>query len=336
MATIKKQLSAANGDLYINRWLIGLYTQRSPLFVPVSALGVQIIARHDSLWDGLNMEISTVMSLVRRFGYSRYCSQAFGSSDYPLGFYSNQHLDGTIYPMVDTPTHVCTFTSSTLTPVFAKAESLASPPYPGAQGSFAKVADTLYYCNGNDANLKKWDGTTVTGWGIQPPAAAPTLTFGAGAGAILSSSLDVAGSGYATNDTGTVNGGTFAATTHPFSSQGDQPVTLRTAILTLVLASAGSPAAAQDFFVPPSGFTVENPVLRHIWAMGMDSSEAPALAQVVLDSIGPRLTWRIRPRRLKSSRQASKSSTWFVPSCVAVKLAPLVAPASARPLSSRN
>ena len=67
-------------------------------------------------------------------------------------------------------------------------------------------------------------------------------------------------------------------------------MTRRTAILTLGLACAGAPAAAQDFFVPPSGFTVENPVLRRIWAMGMDSSEAPALAQVLLDSIGPRLT----------------------------------------------
>jgi len=67
-------------------------------------------------------------------------------------------------------------------------------------------------------------------------------------------------------------------------------VTFRTAIIALILGVAGSPAAAQDFFVPPSGFTVENPVLRRIWALGVDSSEVPALAQVLLDSIGPRLT----------------------------------------------
>ena len=57
-----------------------------------------------------------------------------------------------------------------------------------------------------------------------------------------------------------------------------------------LLVTASAPAAAQDFFVPPAGFAVENPVLRRIWALGMDSSAAPALAQVLLDSIGPRLT----------------------------------------------
>ena len=64
----------------------------------------------------------------------------------------------------------------------------------------------------------------------------------------------------------------------------------RTAITLGFVAGLAAPAAAQAFFVPPSGFAVENPVLRHLWALGMDSSQAPALAQVLLDSVGPRLT----------------------------------------------
>lgn len=64
----------------------------------------------------------------------------------------------------------------------------------------------------------------------------------------------------------------------------------RTVVAACLLAVAGTPATAQTFFVPPSGFAVENPVLRHLWALGMDSSQASALAQVLLDSIGPRLT----------------------------------------------
>jgi hypothetical protein len=40
----------------------------------------------------------------------------------------------------------------------------------------------------------------------------------------------------------------------------------------------------------PSGFAVEDPVLRHIWAIGMDSSQLPRLAEVLFDSLGPRLT----------------------------------------------
>ena len=48
--------------------------------------------------------------------------------------------------------------------------------------------------------------------------------------------------------------------------------------------------AAQGPFGQPSGFAVENPILRRIWAIGMDSSQLPRLAQVLLDSLGPRLT----------------------------------------------
>jgi len=52
--------------------------------------------------------------------------------------------------------------------------------------------------------------------------------------------------------------------------------------LTAPLAAQGPPQ--------PSGFIVENPVLRRIWAIGMDSSQLPRLAQVLFDSLGPRLT----------------------------------------------
>jgi hypothetical protein len=40
----------------------------------------------------------------------------------------------------------------------------------------------------------------------------------------------------------------------------------------------------------PLTFPTNDPVLRHIWAIGMDSSQTGQLAQVLLDSIGPRLT----------------------------------------------
>ncbi len=55
------------------------------------------------------------------------------------------------------------------------------------------------------------------------------------------------------------------------------------------LAVLATPASAQGF-QQPSGFTVENPVLRRVWALGMDSSQTHTLAQVLLDSLGPRLT----------------------------------------------
>jgi hypothetical protein len=50
------------------------------------------------------------------------------------------------------------------------------------------------------------------------------------------------------------------------------------------------PLVAQGPFGQPAGFTWEDPVLRRLWAIGMDSSRLTDLAQVLLDSIGPRLT----------------------------------------------
>jgi carboxypeptidase Q len=50
-----------------------------------------------------------------------------------------------------------------------------------------------------------------------------------------------------------------------------------------------TPLRAQ-FYPPATGFTVENPVLRHLWALGIDSSQAERLGQVLFDSLGPRLT----------------------------------------------
>ncbi|HMV31734.1 MAG TPA: M20/M25/M40 family metallo-hydrolase [Gemmatimonadales bacterium] len=53
--------------------------------------------------------------------------------------------------------------------------------------------------------------------------------------------------------------------------------------LLAVIAGLRAPLAAQTF-------AADDPALRRIWALGMDSSRAEALAQVLFDSIGPRLT----------------------------------------------
>ncbi|HEX5632774.1 MAG TPA: M28 family peptidase, partial [Gemmatimonadales bacterium] len=60
---------------------------------------------------------------------------------------------------------------------------------------------------------------------------------------------------------------------------------MRSVVRALLLAVAvlARPAAAQTF-------TVADPVLERIWRLGMDSSHLPRNAQVLLDSIGPRLT----------------------------------------------
>lgn len=63
----------------------------------------------------------------------------------------------------------------------------------------------------------------------------------------------------------------------------------RLSLFAALFGLAATPAAAQ-FGAPPSGFVVENPVMRRIWAMGMDSSHTVWLAQTLFDSLGPRLT----------------------------------------------
>ena len=58
---------------------------------------------------------------------------------------------------------------------------------------------------------------------------------------------------------------------------------LRPAVVGALLATLAAPAAAQTF-------PTNDPVLRQIWTLGMDSSHAYPLAQSLVDSIGPRLT----------------------------------------------
>ena len=56
-----------------------------------------------------------------------------------------------------------------------------------------------------------------------------------------------------------------------------------------LFAAVTTSAIAQNF-PQPSGFAVDDPVLRRIWAVGNDSSQLPHLAEVLFDSLGPRLT----------------------------------------------
>ncbi|MDX2056780.1 MAG: M20/M25/M40 family metallo-hydrolase [Gemmatimonadales bacterium] len=58
------------------------------------------------------------------------------------------------------------------------------------------------------------------------------------------------------------------------------------AVTGLLVTLAASPLAAQR---TPT-FPTDDPTLRRIWQLGMDSSRVPSLAQAFLDSIGPRLT----------------------------------------------
>src|SRR5579863_5700496 len=102
---------------YINRWMTGLYSQRSPLFTPMSSMGLQMIQRMDTLWDGADMDISHNMTLIRRPGFGTYCSQQLTAGDFPQRFFSFKNVAGTVRAMVETPSGVFQFTTSTTTKI---------------------------------------------------------------------------------------------------------------------------------------------------------------------------------------------------------------------------
>ena len=53
---------------------------------------------------------------------------------------------------------------------------------------------------------------------------------------------------------------------------------------TVFLAAVATITAAAQGFPQPSGFALDDPVLRRIWAIGTDSSQLPRLALVLFDS----------------------------------------------------
>ena len=63
-----------SGQIYIPSWHSGLYTQRNPIFTPLSAMGLQIVSRYDTLADGLNMELSNSNTIQRRPGFPIFCA----------------------------------------------------------------------------------------------------------------------------------------------------------------------------------------------------------------------------------------------------------------------
>ncbi len=172
-----------SGQIYIPSFHSGLYTQRNPIFTPLSAMGLQMISRYDTLWDGLNMELSNASTLQRRPGFPVFCStpivSLYGSGGalndssvdvFPLTFFSFKNNKGVIRLMMDTNDAVYTFDQNINTPLFQKQTA--------QQTSFAKVGDWVYMVDGMES--KKWDGSIVPTTIISEPLNAPTFSISSG------------------------------------------------------------------------------------------------------------------------------------------------------------
>ena len=173
LPNIRRNLEA--GGIYIPLWINGLHVNRSPLFTPISALGVQIISRFDTLWGGSNMEISMQNTLTRRPGYPQWCSSAFGVSEWPQQFYSYQNLAGSITTLVDTQTNIYSFTPSSKTSLLSKTSG-------ATQTAFQRIGQALYMANYKGFQATGDQGTvsaaTVRPVGIAVPTVTPLFTLG--------------------------------------------------------------------------------------------------------------------------------------------------------------
>lgn len=132
--------------LSVTRFFTGLVSNRSPLNTPFAYAGLNMIQRNDALIDGLNTEISNKNTLIRRPGFPRFCSSAFGANEFPLSFYSAR-INGQVVDFVDTNLAVYTFTTSGKTLLFTKSAG-------SGQTFFKAVGNILYFANGVDS--KKW------------------------------------------------------------------------------------------------------------------------------------------------------------------------------------
>jgi len=152
------------------RLFTGLYTYRSPLIQPGTRAEERFYGgRPDALIDGLNVEISNKNTLIRRPGYSAYTTATLPTA--ATSFYSFQQLNTNVTVLADTASGVYSLSPTSTTELFAKSTG-------AVQTTFQGVGSWMFMGDGVD--LKKWNGTTVSTWGIAPPATAATLSFSAG------------------------------------------------------------------------------------------------------------------------------------------------------------
>lgn len=159
--------------IHIKYWYSGLNTNRAATNTPIRRILGGVIPLNDTLIDGLNMEISPANTLVRRPGWSKFCSASY-NTDTPLAL-TSAVLSGALFDLLDTNKKVYSFTSSALTPIFTKASA-------AGQSFFKQVGNMLFFSDG--AENMKWSGVTdsntgalavPTNNGIVPPSAAPTI-----------------------------------------------------------------------------------------------------------------------------------------------------------------
>lgn len=140
-----------SAPLHTNRFFTGLWTHRNPLRDAATPFLTEKFyggTRFDSLIDGLNTEVTSRLTMARRYGHSVYNSQTFPAIN---RFYQFNIFGGAaqiIKVIADTATQVYDATGpNTKTLLFTKSAGAGS-------SYFQSVGNILYFGNGKDQ--KKW------------------------------------------------------------------------------------------------------------------------------------------------------------------------------------
>lgn len=161
--------------IYVNRWY-GLYTHRNPLRDPSSTSQERFYGGlPGALIDGLNVELSSNLTLVRRPGTTAFTTATFPTK--PLAIYEVDLADGAIDCLVDTTSDLYLVTPTSKTSILSKGA--------GSGQSFVAGVNTTIYI-GDGVETKKYDGTNTWDLGIDAPTDAPTvITTPTGSGSAL-------------------------------------------------------------------------------------------------------------------------------------------------------
>jgi hypothetical protein len=156
--------------LYTSSIFSGLITNRNPISEgTVPAVYAKLgYGRNDSIMAGLNTEISSHLTLVRRPGLSVYNAHVFGPITRFYAFNTFTTVNESVQVLADAGNTIYNATNGAQTVVFQK--SVASPTF------FLGVGNMLFFTDGTDN--KQWDYTNgvVYNWGIPVPTVAPTVT----------------------------------------------------------------------------------------------------------------------------------------------------------------
>jgi hypothetical protein len=158
--------------LNTNRIFTGLWTNRSPLSDAAISSDMEKygLGRQDSILNGLNTEISSILTLRRRPGTSIYNNAIFPPINRFYSFNTFTTTTENVRVMADTAATVYDATGpNTQNAIWQKTPG-AGPTF------FLGLGNMLYFTNGIDN--KQWNYTTnqVGDWGIAAPTTAPTAS----------------------------------------------------------------------------------------------------------------------------------------------------------------